>query len=180
MVSTAASVKQQPTTLKEPETKVISRRDSKRTSGLSLKSIRAKKEHQIKQQEQVVDEENLPREAFTEEEMLNAWQTYVEKIGDDGKHNLASILSIDTPKLKDTEIHVTYPNSTNKVEVERDQYELMGFLRKTLSNYDVTLHIDVNETMEKKYAYSPQEKYEKLKDKNPNIEVLRRSFDLDL
>ena len=48
----------------------------------------------------------------------------------DGKHNLASILSIDTPKVKGTVINLEYPNATNKVELERNQYDLMMLLER--------------------------------------------------
>ncbi|MGB1211681.1 MAG: DNA polymerase III subunit gamma/tau, partial [Lacinutrix venerupis] len=160
--------------------KIVLNRETKRTSGLSLKSIRAKKEHEIKQMEVVVDEENLPREAFSQDELTKVWNTFVTKIEAEGKMNLAAILSIDKPTLKGTTIHLTFPNATNKVEVERQSFDLLQFLRKTLKNYDISLGIDVNEEMQKKFAYTPDEKYEKLKEKNPNIELLRKTFDLDL
>ena len=111
---------------------------------------------------------------------MHTWNTYVKELQDNGKHNLASILSIDTPKLKGTTIHLEFPNETNKVEVERQQYDLLGFIRKTLNNFDINLSITVNEEMEKQYAYTPNEKFEKLKEKNPNIDILRKTFDLDI
>ena len=64
--------------------------------------------------------------------------------------------------------------------MERQSFNLLQFLRKTLKNYDISLDIDVNEEMQKKFAYTPVEKYEKLKEKNANIELLRKTFDLDL
>jgi len=152
----------------------------KRTSGLSLSSIRAKKEHQIKQQDVVVKEEDLPKNPFSQEELLTAWNTFVNYLQEEGKYNLASILSIDTPKLKGTTIHLKFPNETNKVEVERQQFDLLNYLRKTLQNYDISLDIVIVEELEKKYAYTPEEKYQKLKEKNPNLELLRKTFDLDL
>ena len=93
---------------------------------------------------------------------------------------MASILSIDTPKVEGTTLHLVYPNATNKVEVERQQYPLLSFIRKELNNYDIHLSITVNEELEKKYAYTPDEKYEKLREKNSSIELLRKSFDLDI
>ena len=154
----------------------------KRTSGLSLKSIRAKKEHEIKQLDVVVDEENLPKEPFSQEELSATWNAFVNIIEKEGKFNLASILSIDKPTLANdgVTIQLTFPNSTNKVEVERQSFDLMSYLRKNLNNYDINLDITVNEEMEKKYAYTPIEKYEKLKEKNPNLELLRKTFDLDI
>ena len=153
---------------------------SKRRSGLSLSSIRAKKEHQIKQLEVVVDEENLPTEDFTEEAFMEAWYFFLDKFKKDGKHNLASILNMDTPKLKGTDIHLTFPTETNKKEVMQGQYDLMTYIRTTLNNFDISLVITVNEVMNKKYVFTPQDKYEKLVEANPSLELLRRTFDLDL
>ena len=39
--------------------------------------------------------------------------------------------------------------------------------------------VDLNEEETVKYAYTPQEKYLKLKEKNNNLEVLKRTFNLD-
>ncbi|AUS06687.1 DNA polymerase III subunit gamma/tau [Pseudotamlana carrageenivorans] len=164
---------------KKPPT-IVLKKETKRTSGLSLSSIRAKKEHQIKQMEVVVDEENLPTEPFTESEFLKVWNEYINFLRKEGKHNLASILAIDTPKLNGTTAHLEFPNATNKVEVERQQYDLLLYIRKTLSNYDIALEITINEVKEKQYAYTTVEKFEKLKEKNPSIDLLRRTFDLGL
>ncbi len=165
--------------VKEPP-KIELKQDTKRTSGLSLKSIRAKKEHQIKQMEVVIDEKDLPTEDFTEKELLECWKTFTAKTQKEGKHNLASILAIDTPKVKGTTLHLEFPNETNKVELERQQYDLMGYLRKSLNNFDINLSITVNEQVSKKYAYTTREKFEKLKEKNAAIEALRKTFDLDI
>ncbi|WP_282136809.1 DNA polymerase III subunit gamma/tau [Seonamhaeicola maritimus] len=165
--------------VKEPP-KIVLKQDSKRTSGLSLSSLKAKKEHQIRQMNVVIDEEDLPKDSFTENELIKVWNTFIEKLQEQGKRNLASILSIDTPKLKETTIHLVFPNATNKVEVERNQYDLLGFIRKSLNNFDIDLSITVNEVLEKQYAYTSIEKYEKLKEKNPNIELLKKTFNLDV
>ena len=160
--------------------KIVLKQDNKRTSGLSLSSIRAKKEHQIKQMDVVVDEINLPKEPFTEKELITVWDTFIKLLQEKGKHNLASILSIDTPKVKGTTVHLEFPNATNKVEVERQQYDLLTFVRKKLNNYDINLDITINEVMEKKYAFTAMDKFEKLKEKNSNIDTLRKTFDLDI
>jgi len=165
--------------LKAPP-KIILKSENKRTSGLSLSSIKAKKEHLIRQMEVVLDEEDLPKESFTEDALILSWNTFIKQLEKKGKHNLASILSIDTPKLIDTTIHLEFPNSTNKVEVERQQYDLLSFLRQNLNNYDISLSITINEELEKQYAYTAKEKYDKLLEKNNAIEILRKTFDLDM
>ncbi|WP_298239396.1 DNA polymerase III subunit gamma/tau [uncultured Algibacter sp.] len=169
----------EPVTVLEPP-KIILNREKKSPSALSLSSIRAKKEHQIKQMEVVIDEENLPSDPFTENELIEVWNKYTDELKDSGKHNLASILSIDKPKVKETTIYLEFPNETNKVELERQQYNLLSFVRKSLNNFDINLSISVNEVLEKKYAYTAEDKYHKLKEKNPNIELLKKTFNLDV
>lgn len=131
--------------------------------------------------EVVIDDENLPTDNFSEIDMQTAWEDFVVGLEKKGKYNLASILRIDTPKLlSETSIAVEFPNATNKVEVERQQYDLLAYIRKKLNNYSIGLEITINEELEKQYAYTPIEKYEKLKEKNPNIDLLRKTFDLDI
>jgi DNA polymerase-3 subunit gamma/tau len=168
-----------PVLAEEPRAKTDLKKDH-RTSGLSLKSIRAKKEHQIRQMEVVIDVDDLPTEEFTEEQFLETWNTYIATLHKKGEKIMASILEMDTPKLKGTDIHLAYPNETLKIELERSQYPLMEFVKKTLRNFDLKIVITVNEEISKKYAFTAEDKYEKLKEKNPNIELLRQTFGLDI
>ncbi|MEJ2585613.1 MAG: DNA polymerase III subunit gamma/tau, partial [Robiginitalea sp.] len=98
-----------------------------------------------------------------------------------GRKILASSLSTDTPKLlKGHTIWIELPNTTMKKEVERDQLELMTYLKKALNNYSLQLKVSVNEETARQFAFTPEEKYEKLREKNPAIDLLRKTFDLDL
>ncbi|WP_298899962.1 DNA polymerase III subunit gamma/tau [uncultured Psychroserpens sp.] len=164
----------------EPPKPVLELKKDQRTSGLSLKSIRAKKEHQIKQMEVVIDVDDLPTEDFTEEQFHEAWNAYIAQLHKKGEKIMASILEMGKPGLNGTDIQLEFPNDTLRVELERAQYPLMEFLRKTLQNFNLKLDISVNEEISKKYAFTTQEKYEKLKEKNPSIEVLRKTFGLDI
>ncbi|PTX62708.1 DNA polymerase-3 subunit gamma/tau [Kordia periserrulae] len=152
-----------------------------RVSGLSLSSIKAKQEHLKKQQSRVVQQKELPKDAFTEERMREVWNSYIEKISKKGEKIMASLLSTDVPTLKnDTIICIELPNDTMRVEIERAQYPLLEFIRAELNNYDVSLDITVNELTEKKYAFTTRDKYEKLKEINPLVEQLRKDFDLEI
>ncbi len=164
----------------EERPKILLNQERKRTSGLSLRSIKTKKDHLIRQMEVILDEEEQPTDDFTADQLIKSWNTYIKKLEKKGKFNLASILSIDAPKVQETTIHLQYPNATNKVEIERHQYELLGYIRKELNNFNIDLSITVNEELEKQYAYTPKEKFDKLKKKNPNLDTLRKTFDLDI
>lgn len=180
--------KKKPEPFNTPETndikddkKIKINRPTKRVSGLSIKSLNAKKQHELNRIEVVIDEKNLPRENFTEEDLRKHWADFIEIIDKKGQKILASNLHTDVPKLKeDFKIHIELPNSTMKKEIEREQFELMEYLRAKLNNHFVHLDITVNETTAKKFAFTPEEKYEKLREKNPVIDLLRQEFDLDL
>ena len=167
--------------ISDPITKIKIKERSKRISGLSLSSLKAKKEHQLKKIEVVIDEDDLPKESFTKEDLLKHWDSYIQKLDKAGKKIMASNLSSDKPKIVDqTQIFIELPNGTMKKEIEREQFELLKFLRKELNNYSIELKINVNEEIAKKFAYTPEEKYQKLREINPAIDLLRKEFDLDL
>ena len=170
-------MKYNPPKIEAPVIKGIKRQ----ASGLSLKSIQQKKAHQIKQMDVEIKEEDLPSDSFTQDQLNEYWDTFVDKLEKKGKYNLAAILKIDTPKLTDDDvIQLEFPNSTNKIEVERNQFDLLQFLRKSLNNFNIRLEISVNEAMDKKYAYTSEDKYAKLLKKNPALETLKQTFNLDL
>lgn len=156
------------------------KKNDNRVSGLSISSIKAKKDH-TNAKADPLDSETLPTQAFEEKTMQDYWDEFVKKLDAKGKKILAANLQADIPKLKDgTTICIELPNSTMKKEVEREQSLMLNFLKEKLQNYNITLQIVVNEAQNKKYAFTPEEKYEKLREKNPAIDVLRKEFDLDL
>jgi len=162
-----------------PPKKINIKGSEKRVSGLSLSSIKIKKEHENTKAPEVSHEE-MPKDVFNEEDMQKHWDDFVQKLEDDGRKILASNLQTDVPKLKNEDtIWIELPNSTMKKEVEREQSLMLDYLKQKLNNYSISLHITVNEEVAKKFAFTPEEKYEKLKEKNPAIELLRKEFDLD-
>jgi DNA polymerase-3 subunit gamma/tau len=164
-----------------PRTKINIKSTERRVSGLSLSSLKAKKEHQLNKKEDVIDESNLPKANFTEAEMQKHWADFVEILDNDGRKILASNLHSDVPKLTDNfTIWIELPNGTMKKEIEREKYDLMEYLKLKLNNHFIQLRISVNEATAKKFAFTPEEKYMKLREKNPAIDLLRKEFDLDI
>ena len=159
----------------------INLKNKSSVSGLSLSSIKKKKAHELAKKNHVIDEANLPEDPFDEPTMQKHWDDYVKKIDNEGKKILGSALGSDTPRLKGKNtIWIELANDTLKKEVERDQYPLMEYLKEHLNNYHIELYITINEEVAKQYAFTPLEKYEKLREKNPLIDRLRMEFDLDV
>ncbi len=149
-------------------------------SALSLGSIRAKKEMMEAQKGVVKVEEHLPSEAFTETEMLELWYKFADRLGDKGAKIMESLLRISDPKLDGFAINYELPNEGSKIDFEKAKPELLGYLRGHLHNHDITIEVIVNEAVKVKNAFTPQDKYNRLNEINPNLELLKKTFDLDL
>ncbi len=151
----------------------------RRSSSLSLTSIDRKKA--IDKLDVDFEEiEGLPVDDFSESEAILLWNRYIEKLVEQGKKSVASIMNANIPRVINNHIHFALPNTLMKNQLERARAPLLKFLREKLNNFKIEIIIDVNEAETKKYAYTPEEKYRKLKDKNPAIDLLKKTFDLDL
>ncbi len=64
--------------------------------------------------------------------------------------------------------------------MEREFTEFLPYLRENLENYDLMIEVDVDQQSEKNFIYTSEEKYERLKQINPVIDLLRQEFDLDV
>lgn len=148
-------------------------------SALSIKSIQAKRE--LLQQTQKVQEEDvhLPAEPFTETEMMLEWTRYAQKLGDKGHRIMESYMLINDPRLEGTTIIHELPNEGSRIDFEKELMSLAGYLRGKLHNHEISIRLEVNETIENKRAFTAQDKYNRLNEINPGLELLRRTFDLD-
>jgi len=168
--------------LEEPKPKVktpVLKSAEKRSSSLSLKSI-----HQKKQEKKLVVKENFdnhPKTIFTEKLLQQFWKEYVDLLNKKGERSMASIVGTDVPRLKQHfKISFTVPNKLMQDQFKKGRPKLLNFLREKLNNYGIKIDAILNETVEKKFAYTPLEKFNKLKEKNPLLEKLRQSFELDM
>jgi hypothetical protein len=128
----------------------------------------------------VRDDVHLPSEPFTETQMLEQWLKYAQKLEDKGQKIIASLLTISDPKLEGTIIVHELPNESSKIDFEKEKTNVLGYLRGKLHNHDISIDIRVNENIEVKKAFTAQEKFNRLNQINPNLEVLKKTFDLDI
>ena len=162
-----------------PKTPQVPSTEAK-VSALSLASIRAKRELQETTKSLTKETVQLPTEPFNETDMLLHWNKYAQKLGDKGYKIMESLLSINDPVLNGTEITLELPNESSKIDFESEKNGLLGYLKGHLHNHDITIKVIVNESIENKFAFTAQDKYNRLKEINPNLELLRKTFDLDI
>ena len=152
--------------------------NSKGISGLSLSSISIQKSIKANQPS---NGKSIRNQQVGQERLESVWKKLFSELESEGEYNLAALLKLDVPRLKNkTEIHLNFPNKTNKVELESQKVKVLEALGDELKNDLLTLVIQVNEEEQKNYIYTPKEKYEQLVKINPVVDDIREEFDLDL
>ncbi len=111
--------------------------------------------------------------------MLVFWNKYAQRLGDKGHKIMESLLMINTPKLDELKIIHELPNQGSKIDFETEKNDLLNFLRSHLHNHNISIQIDVNEQIDQKFAFTDIDKYDRLLKINSNLELLKKTFDLD-
>lgn len=162
------------------KSKITDNYTATKVSAFSIKSIALKKELAESHKNSARAATAYLTEAFTETDMLEHWMKYVQRLNDKGHMIMMSLLNINKPTLDGTTIIHELPNEGSKIDFEREMPELLGYLRGKLHNHDIKIEVNVNEELVNKKAFTVQDKYNRMNEINPNLELLRRTFDLDL
>ena len=150
----------------------------KGVSGLSLSSIAYQKN--IKANQPMIGK-STREETIGQESLETAWKALSSQLEADGEYNLAALLNLDSPRLKNkVEIHLNFPNKTNKLELESEKGKIIGALADALKNDLLQFVIHVSQEEQQNYVYTPRDKYEQLVKINPLVDDIRKEFDLDL
>jgi DNA polymerase-3 subunit gamma/tau len=150
----------------------------KGVSGLSLSSIAYQKSIKVNQP---TNGKSTREENVGQESLETAWKALSSKLEADGEYNLAALLNLDSPRLKNkVEIHLNFPNKTNKLELESEKGKVIGALADELKNDLLQFVIHVSQEEQQNYVYTPRDKYEQLVKINPLVDDIRKEFDLDL
>ncbi len=153
-----------------------------KVSAFSLSSIKQKRELAESQKAVQKNQDDLPKEAFSETDMLLTWNKYAQRLSDSGQKIMATYMQINDPVLEKDgfTIKLELPNEGSKIDFDNSKLDLLGYMRGKLHNHDIVIETHVNEAVSKKHAFTPQEKFERLKAINPLMEKLRQVFDLDI
>ena len=168
--------------IKQPEVfnKPVLKTERRRSSALSLNSIHKKNEQKKNAIVTNNNEEDKAKETFTQIQFIQHWKEYIEYLDKKGEKIMASIMNADVPKVHKNTIKLVFPNSMMKAELVKIKPKLLKHFREKLNNYSIKFEIKVNEENEKKFAYTPEEKYNKLLEKNKALAKLKKTFKLDL
>ena len=163
-----------------PKIKIEKPSISRGVSSLSLSSIVLKKEVEKRSSFKKANV-NDAEDKFTQETLSSLWKAYTEEKNNLGENNIAALLEMSQPKLlSNNKILLKTISSLSKVELTKELPALLSHLNLALNNYKITFEIEVETAKDEEYVYGVKEKYEYLIKINPQIEVLKNEFDLDL
>jgi len=126
-----------------------------------------------------LDHTPKPSENFTVEAFSKKWTAYKKLLLEDGKSSLASIFE-ELPHIENTDVTITLENKALDDEFNAQRSDVLDFIRKELNNYDISITTVINKDSSVKRAYTPQEKFVKMSEKNPSLIELAKAFEVEV
>ena len=117
-------------------------------------------------------------EPFSQDELSDKWRkfAYSVKLKD---LDLYSTLTVNEPVLKEGFlVQLAIFNQAQAVDVNNKKVELLHYLRNQLNNTKIDLELVIDKEADTKGVYTIKDKYEKLVEINPAVDLFRKKFDL--
>lgn len=141
----------------------------------SLKGLLKAKDEKKENNTTQLQESNL---AFSQDDLQKYWTEYANTL-DIKKIHLKNTLLNCKPKLeKDFSFEAGVYNPTQKDEISENAAVIINYLISKLNNSHIKMTIRVLEQDVKEMIYTTTEKYNYLKNKNPDLEKLMEAFEL--
>ncbi|WP_335673663.1 hypothetical protein [Wenyingzhuangia fucanilytica] len=121
-----------------------------------------------------------PKTPFSEFTLIDKWSAFGKLLQSEGELNMASIINANKPVLKNNQIIFALPNKLMEDQFGLVRGKLLNYLREELNNYGIVVKTEVVQEEVKKYIYTPQEKFQKLVESNPDVMLLKTKFGLDI
>lgn len=120
-------------------------------------------------------------EAYSEARFMQEWNAYAEQMRRESKINMYTLLTANAPKLLgNDQIEVLTENKIQENLLNVEKIDLLNFLRVQLRNFKLDIAVRQIEKSEKKRLYTAHEKFEHMAQKNPQLEEIRRRFNLEI
>lgn len=155
-------------------------------SGGGRKSISITGALSSKQEEKTpeVINEILPDHSkpYSEEELLEAWSEYAAQLQTQGRLSIHAALIKRKPESGEKfMVHFKVDSTAVEKDLSELKADMLGFLRKKLSNYSLQIQVEVVVGDESgQIPYTPSEKFKKLAEKNPLLNEMKNQFDLEI
>ena len=132
-----------------------------------------------KKDTQEINIENRPTEQYTIQQFEEKWKKFKSILEQNNKTNLASVFQY-IPKVENDVIQLLVENKALEDEFKAQQTDFLEFIRHELNNFNINIKTKINKDTKTKKAYTPQEKFEKMSEKNPHLKTLVQTLDMDI
>jgi len=120
------------------------------------------------------------KDPFSFEQLMSLWNSYAHKAKEEGKINIFTLLTSNEPILEHHEITVLIENKIQEGLLHEEMVYFLNFLRSQLKNFSIQIKTKKIEVQLKNRLYTSIEKYQYLAQKNPQLEEMRKRFNLDI
>ncbi len=118
-------------------------------------------------------------QSYTDQQLLDVWQDYIDK--HPHEHLVINTMRISKPKrIGDNEFEITVQNVGQVGFMNNALPHILEFLRKQLSNDDITLSVVLDESMPAPKIMTERELIEDIKKRHPEFNDLLSDFKLTL
>lgn len=152
---------------------------SRLPAGISLKISQSPVTSPEEDEEEADQLDAPPSEQFSREQFLSAWADLAESFQEESQGLFLAMTKYEPEVNREGIVTVYIDNMVQDGLVSGKKQELHSHLRKELNNYSIQIRTSIRETTPRQKAYLPKEKYEKLVEKNPEVEQLKKELDLD-
>jgi DNA polymerase-3 subunit gamma/tau len=120
------------------------------------------------------------KDAYTAEQLHQAWSDFTAQLKKDGKKNILTIFISNPPKLIAPDSYEIIVENKVQENLFRDERpNLLNFLRLGLRNFGIEVSARIDEKAFVKRPYTSIEKFQHMAAKNPAILDLKNKFNLD-
>jgi DNA polymerase-3 subunit gamma/tau len=131
-----------------------------------------------KQEAKSIQERNTP---FSPEDLNAAWEKFVALAESTSRTSISNLMrSCSLTLLDDTKILVKIANKTQETMFIEVLPEIGVFLKDQLKNDFLSIQLEVDKNEVDKKPYTNTEKFRYLATKNENLDLLRRTLDLEI
>ena len=153
--------------------------------GYSIRDVLNGKNRQKTDSEEISQptegERDIRTESVSSENLNKAWNDFAEKIRAD-RPRMYNTLKGHIPEIgKENKIELVLDNTVQQDEFQKDiKQDMLMYMREVLKNDLIVIHTSVktDEPAQTK-LYTPEEKYKHMSKKNPDLDQLKKEFNLD-
>ncbi|MBQ8423103.1 MAG: DNA polymerase III subunit gamma/tau [Coprobacter sp.] len=118
-------------------------------------------------------------ERFTQEQLESAWLQFAHNVS--SETFLSQTMQSCMPQLINAlDFEVVVDNRGQVDRLNARATDLLSFLRTALKNSHIEMYVRESEKQERRRAYSPGERFVLMAEKNPDLNLLKEAFSLEL